>query len=43
MVGWPLLALSGAVLAYILQLQTWITTIATDVNESVGHSEARRI
>jgi putative inorganic carbon (HCO3(-)) transporter len=29
--GWPLLALSGSVLAYILQLQTWITTLATGV------------
>ncbi len=29
--GWPLLALSGGVLAYILQLQTWFTTIATGV------------
>jgi hypothetical protein len=27
--GWPLLALSGGVLAYILQLQTAFTTIAT--------------
>lgn len=29
--GWPLLALSGGVLAYILQLQTWVTTITTGV------------
>jgi O-antigen ligase len=29
--GWPLLALSGGVLAYILQLQTAFTTIATGV------------
>ncbi len=29
--GWPLLILSGGVLAYILQLQTAFTTIATDV------------
>ncbi len=29
--GWPLLALSGGVLAYILQLQTWVTTLTTGV------------
>ncbi len=29
--GWPLLALSGGVLAYILQLMTWVTTITTGV------------
>ena len=29
--GWPLLALAGSVLAYILQLQTAFTTIATGV------------
>jgi putative inorganic carbon (HCO3(-)) transporter len=29
--GWPLLALSGGMLAYILQLQTAFTTIATGV------------
>jgi putative inorganic carbon (HCO3(-)) transporter len=29
--GWPLLALSGGVLAYIVQLQTAFTTIATGV------------
>jgi hypothetical protein len=29
--GWPLLALSGGVLAYILQLQTWVTTLNTGV------------
>lgn len=32
--GWPLLALSGGVLAYILQLQTAFTTIATGVTFS---------
>lgn len=30
-VSWPLLALSGGVLAYILQLQTWFTTLSTGV------------
>ena len=29
--GWPLLALSGGMLAYILQLQTWVTTLTTGV------------
>lgn len=29
--GWPLLALSGGVLAYILQLQTWVTTLTAGV------------
>ncbi len=29
--GWPLIALSGGVLAYILQLQTAFSTIATGV------------
>jgi len=29
--GWPLLALSGGVLAYILQLMTWNTTLTTGV------------
>lgn len=29
--GWALLALSGGVLAYILQLQTWVTSVTTGV------------
>ena len=29
--GWPLLALSGGVLAYILSLMTWVTTLTTGV------------
>jgi hypothetical protein len=38
--GWPLLALSGSVLAYFLQLQTTFTTIGVTFRAILGVSVA---